>query len=585
MGLPVVQRVLPWLLEGYKPAFVNPFSACQQAHPKYQQRLSWLSTALARVVGANRVSSCLHQPQPLPVRFENSACCEQHAEFVQGELANFYSLGALVPWDQQKHGEPVVHPMLVATHPTTGKLRLCIDADYVNVFEMYSPVQFELLPDVFPLISQDDWCFVTDCTKGYFHLALHPSFQRFVAVNFAGQTYVCTVLPFGLSSAVKAYSSVMQAMYTPMRMRNMRFSFMIDDRLGLARGYSRCWLDIFILVRLACALGCHFGIPKCILWPQRQVQYLGMVSDLSSMQCCIPTATLAKFRAAVEQALSAGSVTARQLASIAGMLVGFAVAVPLSRLYTHQLFLALTGRLSWDQALPVAADLKAHLSWLQRYVPAHNGKRWMQRRPGVVLVSDASVSGVGGLAAAHGGVVVALQGQLPVAVQSSSSTCREAAGILSLLSLLLADPVWQARLQHRAVKVLSDNQGVVADIVNMRGVGPVFVQVQQIYELCAANDVDLTVEWKPGEDALLQHADWHSKGVDAADWGLSPKPISSCVTCFTANQLWIGLLGHGVQSVVCFTAGIRCGEQQAWMPLITVGHRRQASFLTSVLLT
>jgi hypothetical protein len=362
MGLPVVQRVLPWLTDGYKPGFVNPFVACQQAHPKYQQRLSRLRTALARVVGAEHVNSFLHQPQPLSVRFENSTSCEQHAGFVQGELANFCSLGALVPWDQQKHGDPVVHPMSVAVHPTTGKLRLCIDANYVNVFEEYSPVKLELLPDVFPLLTQEDWCYVTDCTKGYFHLALHPSFQRFVSVAFAGQTYVFTVLPFGLSSAVKAYSSVMQAMYTPMRMRSMRFSFMIDDRLGLAHSYSRCWLDIFILVRLACSLGCHFGIPKCILWPQRQAQYLGMVLDLQSMQCCIPAAKLAKFQAAVEQALSASTVTARQLASIAGMLVGFAVAVPLSRLYTHQLFLALTGHLSWDQALPVAADLRAHLT-------------------------------------------------------------------------------------------------------------------------------------------------------------------------------------------------------------------------------
>lgn len=186
---------------------------------------------------------------------------------------------------------------------------------------------------------------------------------------------------------------------------------MVDDRLGLARGYTRCWLDIFTFVRFACSLGCHFGIPKCILWPQRRAQYLGMILDMHSKLCCIPAAKLAKFDAAVQQVLSANTVTARQLASIAGMLVGFAVAVPLSKLYTHQLFLALTGQLSWDQVLPVDADLQTHLAWLQQYVPANNGKRWMQ----------------------------------------------------------------------------------------------------QIYEVCAEHDIDLTVEWRPKEDVLLQHADWHSK--------------------------------------------------------------------------
>lgn len=108
---------------------------------------------------------------------------------------------------------------------------------------------------------------------------------------------------------------------------------------------------------------------------------------------------------------------------------------------------------------------------------------------------------------------------------------------MALLNLLLADPAWQAKLQHRAVKVLSDNQGVVADIANMRGVGPVFAQVQQIYELCAANDVDLLVEWRPREDMLLQHAVWHSKDVDTGDWGLSPQAYQQVCHAFNCQPV------------------------------------------------
>lgn len=67
------------------------------------------------------------------------------------------------------HGPAGVQPMSVAVHPWSGKRRLCIHANYVNIFEKYEPVQFELLPDVFPLIQPDDWGYVTDCTKGYFH--------------------------------------------------------------------------------------------------------------------------------------------------------------------------------------------------------------------------------------------------------------------------------------------------------------------------------------------------------------------------------------------------------------------------------
>jgi hypothetical protein len=155
------------------------------------------------------------------------------------------------------------------------------------------------------------------------------------------------------------------------------------------------------------------------------------------------------------------------------MVVSFALAVPLGRLYTHQLYLAITGVLSWDQALPVGDELKQHLMWLKHYVPAHNGNHWFRRIPGVVLVSDVSVKGVGGIAATSGSnnesvVHVALQSQIPVELQVASSTCREAVGVLSLFSTLLQQPTWAALLKHRAVKILTDNQGVAADIQRMQ---------------------------------------------------------------------------------------------------------------------
>jgi hypothetical protein len=194
-----------------------------------------------------------------------------------------------------------------------------------------------------------------------------------------------------------------------------------------------------------------------------------MILKLQSLQCLVPEKKLQKFDAAVSELLSSTHVTPRQLCSVAGMVVSFALAVPLGRLYTHQLYLAITGVLSWDQALPVGDELKQHLMWLKHYVPAHNGNHWFRRIPGVVLVSDVSVKGVGGIAATSGSnnesvVHVALQSQIPVELQVASSTCREAVGVLSLFSTLLQQPTWAALLKHRAVKILTDNQGVAGYI-------------------------------------------------------------------------------------------------------------------------
>jgi hypothetical protein len=198
---------------------------------------------------------------------------------------------------------------------------------------------------------------------------------------------------------------------------------MIDDRIGLAPSRQACWLDIFITVRIVCALGFHLGLAKCVLWPSQHLKYLGMLLALDTLQCSIPEQKLQRFGQAVDEAVGADVITARQLARVAGMLVSFAVAVPLGKLYTRQLFWALTGKASWDEAFPVGAELRQHLLWLHSYVPEHNGQRWFQRRPDVVLVTDAAVKGVGGFAATMSGVQVTLQSQLPEQLFVASSTC------------------------------------------------------------------------------------------------------------------------------------------------------------------
>lgn len=522
-----MSKVLSWVHEGYPLHFIDPFSEQQQLHPRFEQRLGRARRALAAVVPPHLVESYLQGGRPQPVVFPNNASCADHADFVKSELQSFVALGALEVVDAPKLQGLVVHPMSVAEHPVTGKLRLCIDANYVNIFEPYEPVQFELLSDVFPLVQPGDFGFVTDCTKGYLHVPLNPTAQRFLCVGFEDQVYRFRALPFGLSSAVKAYTDLMTVAYLPMRRQGVRFSFMIDDRIGLAATRAACWLQILVTVRVLCALGFHLGLAKCVLWPCQRLKYLGMMLALDSMQCMVPEQKLQKFVQAVQEAAGADVITPRLLARVAGMLVSFAAAVPLGRLYTRQLFWALSGKTSWDQALPVGAELRQHLLWLAAYVPAHNGQRWFKRRPGVVLVSDASVQGVGGFAVTVAGTQVTLQSQLPEQLFVASSTCREAAGMCSLLQALLLHPEWQSRLVHRTVKILTDNQGVAADMQNMRGCHSVFTHVSCMYELAAAHDLELVVEWRPRECDALQYADMHSKFVDVGDWGVTQAAYNS----------------------------------------------------------
>lgn len=91
----------------------------------------------------------------------------------------------------------------------------------------------------------------------------------------------------------------------------------------------------------------------------------------------------------------------------------------------------------------------------------------------------------------------------------------------SLLTALLQRPSWLACLEHRTIKILTDNQSLAADVQHMSGAPAVFPYVVKLYELAARYDMDILVEWRPREHELLQYADLHSKLVDVGDWAVS----------------------------------------------------------------
>lgn len=98
---------------------------------------------------------------------------------------------------------------------------------------------------------------------------------------------------------------------------------------------------------------------------------------------------------------------------------------------------------------------------------------------------------------------------------------------MSLLHTLLAHPVWGDLLRHRAIKILTDNQGVASDVQHMRGCPAVFPHIQCLYELAAHHDFDLTLEWRPREHELLRYADLHSKLIDVGDWALTSEAYTA----------------------------------------------------------
>ena len=259
------------------------------------------------------------------------------------------------------------------------------------------------------------------------------------------------------------------------------------------------------------------SITKCLLDPQPHAQFLGMI--LCSVQAIfrVPEEKMLYVMKQLTAARDSSTLSRRQLASLAGMVLALSPAVPLAPIYAKIMYLLMTGQSDWDVLAENPAELRSHLEFLTRTIPEANDKRWKKAEVATLLVGDASDYQYGGFTPNGELAEPFVQPFNPnelerMANNDFSSTLRET---LNLQWLLLSISKLQPQLvQHRHVLYQSDNQGMVADINKQGGTKEILQAVFRIHELARMLDCELSAEWHPREDQWQQHADMLSKLVD-----------------------------------------------------------------------
>ena len=121
-------------------------------------------------------------------------------------ITELLKTGAIRLWTQP---EPItVISGLGVALERDGKKILILDARYINLFDRYEGFSYESLSEVPRYLQPDDFIMLTDLKAGYHQVKMQPSTYRFLGIRYKGQTYYFAHLPFGLSSACKAYRPV-----------------------------------------------------------------------------------------------------------------------------------------------------------------------------------------------------------------------------------------------------------------------------------------------------------------------------------------------------------------------------------------
>jgi hypothetical protein len=210
------------------------------------------------------------------------------------------------------------------------------------------------------LVQSGDMLFTIDMQAGYHQVPLKPWMRKLLCFQWAGRVYRWKVLPFGLSSAPRAYGKLGRAMLKRWRSMGIRCSNYIDDFFFAARPEEVLGVRQRVLADLT-ALGWYISADKCMLQPGSLVVYLGFeVYSLPVPHVRIPGAKIVKLRESLRGILKRGKllpvpvaggpcdddcevvgqsvrVQGRTLARLLGFLQSFRVAIPIVAVATKAL--------------------------------------------------------------------------------------------------------------------------------------------------------------------------------------------------------------------------------------------------------
>lgn len=349
---------------------------------------------------------------------------------------------------------------------------------------------------------------------------------RFLAFEWAGVVYAFAVLPFGLARGCRIFSEVVSAMWWPLRDRGINITSYIDDRLNAQRTLTLAKRDNLILFAVTAALGWYISLDKTTLFPVQKVLFLGLLVDYQQGRFVIPPEKLAIMDVQLERLLQASGISeARQeLQSLAGRVMSVKPALHLAPLFCRNLFWAVSGRISWDEAFGGFDGVKPALRYLRMAIPRYNGTKFWKAMSGMVFCGDAGDFGAGGsmlTGEIDGPILISYTPEQLEAVRNHSfhSTAREIFMVWVAVRIIL-DKVGRL-LSRRKLTYLTDSQAAYYCIMVMRAGSSEEMQwIRDIWIWCSDMDIDFKMAWAPRSVNELVYADYLSKIFDNSAWSI-----------------------------------------------------------------
>ena len=168
-----------------------------------------------------------------------------------------------------------------------------------------------------------------------------------------------------------------------LRALGVRLLVYLDDFLIMAHTRVQCLEQAQLIVGLLENLGYLINREKSVLEPTQRLEYLGFLIDTVEMKFFLPEMKILKIQNLAEKFLQE-QISARQLASLLGLLQATLPAITIAPLYFRNLQRDLSkalnsseGKQSYRTVVALSLESRGELMWWKNWLPFHNGKNFL----------------------------------------------------------------------------------------------------------------------------------------------------------------------------------------------------------------
>jgi hypothetical protein len=375
------------------------------------------------------------------------------------------------------------------------------------------------------LLRPGDYLMKLDLQDAYSTVPIHDQHKKYLRLQFQDKIYEFQCLPFGLSSAPRAFTRLLKPVVAVLRSSGIRIVIYLDDLLIMHQDRQHIVKIFNMVLELLKNLAFLIKVEKCSLYPTQALVFLGALLDSKKLTIAVPMKKLQDLQRESANVAKKEACSMHELASMIGRMNQMArIGIHQAPLHYRALQRAYigclhkNGRHTRSQHVQVSLNLQALEElqwWTSPEISQSNGVAIHPPPVDMTIETDASTRGWGAVCRGTqtGG-------------RWSISEAKHHINYLELKAAYLAIQAFvkeEARAP-RHLKLLIDNTTAVAYINKKGGTrSPQLATLAMaIWTYCLSRQIWITAKHLPG--VMNSEADFTSRNFNThAEWKLDPE--------------------------------------------------------------